>query len=878
MTVTGDWTMVTGDGGGGGGCDPSLETTEAPTTDALPTEPRKTNALRFPCLEQPPRFALRSSSGRQQQQQFYLGGTKRGQLVGRTKRTENDEWTIAFAGPDAAAHSARDGSNSHSGATSTVVIHNHKFGNALSLVPCNKSDMGRTVACVSPKQQQKEQQQKEEQQKEQQQAPAIPHDLGLGEKDTNKNVVQTEEEETTQEQLPDDEDQDEDEDQEDMQWCVIRCSEDDCPNGGVTIISLKTGDSLGMSEKGKVILVAPNDERVHVWQMECVTGELCFLSNPTIDARVRCDMTGLLTLSPNWKGWEVVRITEVAAPYSSGSNSGGESGYVRISSWMHSQWFLCSDSTGSVSACHVTDSLLTATNNDNSSNDDSNSNENEHNKNNNRCSKWAIEKYPTDEGNKHEGVVIRSVTHGRLLSIRDGVLRTYDSLEGIQSLTTPTNPESNNNSNSNDEESANDTITASTNAGGDQNNIGEMVKHHTDEMKRKSSQWWKQSLTNVQKTLSDSAIQRRNSKMLAAGETPVGMSPSLPGSVRQEDTIVWQLEAAHLQTYYFISTTASSSETDNGEIDSETEYIPTPPRSIGAFPSVTENLRKSDKIQLVRNDKTSPDTLKLYLPDEKFFVTCSSKGSVFATKNNQGEDEEGTEWILEERSDGSSVFRSKAHGLYLSLRDEDTKTPPAAAFAAATAAEEEEIIGQEGASSEAGSNANANSNANSNANDSTSPRNKLKNPFENLKLPHQKPKAPIAELCATETPMTFWNLEPCTPRAISSKRIKTFAIGTTIAVGTTIAMPFALAGVAAAMGALGAEAGIGFGIVAAAATGAEALASVGAIGATAYFCFRPEKNSLVDDIEDSDGSSNNNNNNNNTNPWLKRPFSNWRNW
>jgi len=115
-----------------------------------------------------------------------------------------------------------------------------------------------------------------------------------------------------------------------------------------------------------------------------------------------------------------------------------------------------------------------------------------------------------------------------------------------------------------------------------------------------------------------------------------------------------------------------------------------------------------------------------------------------------------------------------------------------------------------------------------------------------------------------------WNLEPCTPRAISSKRLKTFAIGTSIAVGTTIAMPFALAGVAAALGALGAEAGIGFGIVAAGLSGAEALASVGAIGATAYFCFKPEQNSLTSDLPNAGDAA--------ANPWTKRPFSNWRNF
>lgn len=171
-----------------------------------------------------------------------------------------------------------------------------------------------------------------------------------------------------------------------------------------------------------------------------------------------------------------------------------------------------------------------------------------------------------------------------------------------------------------------------------------------------------------------------------------------------------------------------------------------------------------------------------------------------------------------------------------------------------------------------GDTADATHSNNNNSNNSNDKRKKKTNPFENLKLlPHQKAKPLVAELCATETPTT-WNLEPCTPRAISSKRLKTFAIGTSIAVGTTIAMPFAIAGVAAAMGALGAEAGIGFGIVAAAATGAEALASVGAIGATAYFCFRPEQNSLGDDLDDEDKNSNT------AKPWSKRPFGNWRNW
>eukprot|EP00533_Pseudo-nitzschia_delicatissima_P005037 CAMPEP_0116112744 /NCGR_PEP_ID=MMETSP0327-20121206/19143_1 /TAXON_ID=44447 /ORGANISM="Pseudo-nitzschia delicatissima, Strain B596" /LENGTH=759 /DNA_ID=CAMNT_0003606065 /DNA_START=52 /DNA_END=2331 /DNA_ORIENTATION=- len=759
MTVTGDWTVVEDSNSN------CCSSNNSNSNDAMQEpSPKKTAAVRFPCMEQPPRYALRSAKTG-----IYLGGTKRGRLVGRSKRTENDEWTIALVGRENSVTKKDETSSSQGTNSSTVTIHNHKHGNILSMVLTDKSDLGRMAACVSPSGKEETKVVKE-------------NDLGL--------TPSEEEENNETEQLAGDEDEDEDEivmpsnlDKEDMQWCVIRCSEEDHPNGGVVIVSIKTGDCLSVSDSGQIIL-SPY-EPFHVWEMECVTGELCFLSNPSLDARVRCDMAGMLTLSPNWKGWEVVRITEAEAPHSSTGGGNYTKGYVRISSWMHSQWFLCSDAKGIVSACSVADALLCP---------------DEAQDTVYRCSKWAIEKYPTDENSKHEGLIIRSVTHGRLLSIQDGLLKTYDSLDATRTATMESS-------------TATNVATSSVNSNGD---IGDMVKHHTEEMKKRTSQWWKQSLTNVQKTISDQAIQRRNSKMLASGQVPVGQ---LTGSVPEEETIVWQLESAHLQTYYFIS----SSDTDGN---------PSAPKSIGAFPTVTENLRKSDKIQLVKNDDF-PDILKLFLPDENYFITCTSKGNILAT--NQMEDE-GLEWILEERETGS-VFQSKAHGLYLSFQTEESKTPPAAAF-------------QQG------------------ENKAQDAKPKKKNPFENIKLPHQRPKPPISELCATESP-TLWNLEPCTPRAISSKRLKTFAIGTSIAVGTTIAMPFAIAGVAAAMGALGAEAGIGFGIVAAAATGAEALASVGAIGATAYFCFRPEQNSLGDDLEDEPKASN---------PWSKRPFSNWRKW
>lgn len=110
-------------------------------------------------------------------------------------------------------------------------------------------------------------------------------------------------------------------------------------------------------------------------------------------------------------------------------------------------------------------------------------------------------------------------------------------------------------------------------------------------------------------------------------------------------------------------------------------------------------------------------------------------------------------------------------------------------------------------------------------------------------------------------------------RAVSSEKIKTFALGTGIAVGATIAMPFALAGVGATLGAAGAQVGVVANAIAVGLTGAEALASVGAIGATAYIVFRPEENSLTDDHtkdDDDDAAA--------EVEWSQHPFSDWREW
>ena len=59
------------------------------------------------------------------------------------------------------------------------------------------------------------------------------------------------------------------------------------------------------------------------WQVEFVSGELCFLSSCNNQHQVRCDLVGKLSLTEEKKGREVWRFVETG------------SGKVRIFSWMH---------------------------------------------------------------------------------------------------------------------------------------------------------------------------------------------------------------------------------------------------------------------------------------------------------------------------------------------------------------------------------------------------------------------------------------------------------------------------------------------------------------------------------------------------------------
>jgi hypothetical protein len=120
--------------------------------------------------------------------------------------------------------------------------------------------------------------------------------------------------------------------------------------------------------------------------MEFTSGELCFLSNPVTQKRIRCNAVGKLTLSKYWMGWEIFRFIEA-----------GSAGHLCISSWTHTSKVLSSDPDGNV--C-MTENRL------------------------GYWEKWQVQKAPNGDG-----VWIQSVAHGRILSIQNGILHTTTNIK-----------------------------------------------------------------------------------------------------------------------------------------------------------------------------------------------------------------------------------------------------------------------------------------------------------------------------------------------------------------------------------------------------------------------------------------------------------------
>ncbi|KAL3935414.1 MAG: hypothetical protein SGBAC_009063 [Bacillariaceae sp.] len=127
------------------------------------------------------------------------------------------------------------------------------------------------------------------------------------------------------------------------------------------------------------------------WKMRFRSGELLFLSNPTVQRRLRCDAFGKASLDENWKGWEVFRFVEA-----------GHGGYVQITSWTHDSYLLYSNQYGKVGMTRNGESPNTL---------------------------WDISRFRAVDGTPG-GILLKSVRHDRYLSaLSDKELATVEEKE-----------------------------------------------------------------------------------------------------------------------------------------------------------------------------------------------------------------------------------------------------------------------------------------------------------------------------------------------------------------------------------------------------------------------------------------------------------------
>lgn len=805
---------------------------------------REENEIPFPCIENPFRVSL-FCNGR-----YLWCLNRRGKLGARRRRAmDKDEFQLIETGDH-------------------VMLVNHQFGSVLSVIEGKQ----RLVRCVVLDQQGTSDSQANNIElcsKESTSYDGTEEDH----EDDNFSAIdfptasQTELENGSDDQIDADEgniddnenegDDDDDDDETDhgdstisvesQKWELIKHV-----GGYIRMKNIETGDCLGIDDRGKPALFAKDDDDSNVnsqslWRIEPATGELCFLSNVTYDTRIRCDMRGGLSTSSNWKGWEVFRFVEAG------------SGFVRIVSWVHSQWML---------RCNATGELQTGTQSVRHSEEEWDF-------------LWAVER--ATNGN---GVVIRSSRYGRFLCIQKAdsrntlTLGTYHLLDerpddmyneqlfniGISDMEKDEQVYPKNNITP-----PTDTIHQSSQADLLQQALEK--KHHTKGNRR----GWFRRRVNDDKSGKGAPAR--------AEVDDLHKKTSLLPSQDVSETIVWRLEAAHLQ-HYFLS---SINSTRAASAESDEQYARTT-KSVGPFPKVTSNLRSTDKFHLIRKaiigveqaetSSTSSGTtimVQLYHLREKQYVACSCDGKITLTKNK---DDESTEWILV-HSDalGGSSFQSRHFGYFLSYGSGVGKA--------------ETII----------SSSSMNVNIDNNDENKGSPRRKrLANllSFQNNKKDeddnHDDTDVSKNNSSSTEVlnvsqelgPNASWDLEPCVPRAVNSKQVRSFAIGTSLVIGSSFALPFALVG-AGAMLHIGGNAGMAYHLLVAGISSADAVSSVGAVGATAYVVFRggAQDLSLTDQLDGSRidtvraGASDEQQEQEEQEARrkrLQRPFCDWRNW
>jgi hypothetical protein len=696
-----------------------------------------------------------------------------------------------------------------------VMLVNHKFGSVLSVI--DDANGTKRVRCVPQEQQTDDSVARElnsQESMDDTEGGFEDEDEGEDEGESSQAEFPTESQtksENDSEDVKDeaDEEQDDDENDDDgdedgiaassipiesLKWQLMKQVD-----GHMCMKNVRTGDRLGIDDKGRLVLI-PEDSTVDsqsLWRIEPVTGELCFLSNVAHESRIRCDMGGRLSMSTNWKGWEVFRFLEAG------------DGFVKIVSWTHSQWML---------HCNADGKLQTATHCVSHSESE-------------WSSSWAIESAPT--GN---GVVIRSERYGRFLCLHNNgkvlTIGTYHPLDDRTDI---------NNDNSGDAQAS-----SSEDKNISQDHLQrQAVAQQQNDTSQSQSDFLQQAMVQKKK---QPAVRnrkgwfRRRGRDATVPEHDLRRNSDLLPSQDVSETIVWRLEAAHLQ-HYFLSTAASEQ---------------SPSKSVGPFPKVTSNLRKTDKFHLIREvfgeAENTTVMAKLYHLKEGQYVACSSDGKIYLTENAQ---DIATEWMMVNSDEfGGSSFQSRHYRFYLSRA-------------------EIKVVGcsrqEEGANIEKTDRNTESLNTNNSFNKG-SPQKHLANLFQ--KKNKDGVENNTSELaCSKELgPHECWDLGPCVPRSVSSKKVKSFAIGTSLVLGSSLMLPFALVG-AGAMLHIGGHAGVAYNLVLAGISSADAVSSVGALGATAYLVFRPQHVSLTDQSNQSKDEEYQQ-----VRARFNRPFCDWRNW
>ncbi len=132
----------------------------------------------------------------------------------------------------------------------------------------------------------------------------------------------------------------------------------------------------GSNEEFMLIASKNTTTKPSVWTLTFSSGELCFMVNPVVHHHIRCNLYGNLSLTSQSSAWEIFRFIEAG------------NGDLFISSWIHFDRFLSSDSDGKVYTVGTESKSLE------------------------QSERWRLEGPPRDNG-----VYLRNVATNRYLSV-----------------------------------------------------------------------------------------------------------------------------------------------------------------------------------------------------------------------------------------------------------------------------------------------------------------------------------------------------------------------------------------------------------------------------------------------------------------------------